>query len=135
MKQMVEEGDLDFRYFRCCGDEDLYPFGCPRCGRLMVFCYECDTLYGDLRNLEDSGRGVVNHFNPSSPIFVCPQCSYPFEHFFVRDGKSKTSFDQWRLQGVNHLLRSDRHQAGSDLHHGLTVEIGGVPADLNSGMT
>lgn len=29
MSQTVEEADLDFRHFRCCGDEDLYPFGCP----------------------------------------------------------------------------------------------------------
>ena len=50
MSQNVEENDLDFRRFRCCGDEDLYPFRCPRCGRLMVFCYECDTLHGDLND-------------------------------------------------------------------------------------
>ena len=34
MTQTVEESDLDFKHFRCCGDEDLYPFGCPRCGRI-----------------------------------------------------------------------------------------------------
>lgn len=48
MNPNVEEADLDFRHFRCCGDEDLYPFGCPECGHLMVFCYECDALYDDL---------------------------------------------------------------------------------------
>jgi len=47
----MEERDLKCELFRCCGDEDLYPFGCPRCSRLMVFCYECDTLYDDLCNL------------------------------------------------------------------------------------
>lgn len=49
--RFVEEADLVFRHFRFCGDEDLYPFGCPQCGRMMVFCYECDTLYGDLNDL------------------------------------------------------------------------------------
>lgn len=51
MSETVEEGDFDFRHFRCGGDEDLHPFGCPRCGRLMVFCYECDTLHSDLNDL------------------------------------------------------------------------------------
>jgi hypothetical protein len=105
MSQSVEEADLDFRHFRCCGDEDLYPFGCPRCGRLMVFCYECDTLHSDLHDPDHTGCWAVNHFDPSAPIFVCPQCAYPFEYFFIRDGKYKTSFDQWQRQGVSHLLR------------------------------
>jgi hypothetical protein len=35
---VIEEADLDFNRFRCCGDEDLFPLGCPACGRLMVFC-------------------------------------------------------------------------------------------------
>jgi hypothetical protein len=134
MSQTVEEGDLDFRHFRCCGDEDLYPFGCPRCGRLMVFCYECDTLHGDLHDLDHPGKWEVNNFDPSSPIFACPQCSYPFEYFFIRDGKYKTSFDQWQRQGMNHLLRSDRQPSDTGAHQGLVVEIGGVPVDLNAGM-
>jgi hypothetical protein len=29
MERFVEELDLDFAFFRCCGDEDLLPFGCP----------------------------------------------------------------------------------------------------------
>jgi len=48
---MVREEDPDFTHFKCCGDEDLYPFRCSRCGRIMVFCYECDTLYRDLNDL------------------------------------------------------------------------------------
>jgi hypothetical protein len=35
--KVVEESDLDFGRFHCCGDADLYPIGCPACGRLMVF--------------------------------------------------------------------------------------------------
>jgi hypothetical protein len=134
MSQIVEEGDLDFRHFRCCGDEDLYPFGCPRCGRLMVFCYECDTLHGDLNDLARPGSWAVNNFDTSAPIFSCPQCAYPFEYFFMRDGRYKTSFDQWRRQGVSHLLRSDRQPSNAEGHRGLSVEIGGVPVDLNAGM-
>jgi hypothetical protein len=102
MSQTVEESDLDFRHFGCCSDEDLYPFGCPRCGRLMVFCYECDTLHGDLNDLAHSGSWAVNNFDTSAPIFSCPQGAYPFEYFFIRDGKYKTSFDQWQRAGVSH---------------------------------
>ena len=56
---LVEEKDLDFSQFHCCGDEDLYPFGCPSCGRPMIFCYECDTLYSNLHDLTDkTGRSI-----------------------------------------------------------------------------
>jgi hypothetical protein len=134
MSQTVEEDDLDFRHFRCCGDEDLYPFGCPRCGRLMVFCYECDTLHGNLNDLAHPGGWAVNNFDTSAPIFSCPQCAYPFEYFFIRDGKYKTSFDQWQRQGVSHLLRTDRQVADGSGHQGLMADIGGVPVDLNAGM-
>jgi hypothetical protein len=102
---MVEESDLDFRQFHCCGDEDLYPFGCPHCGRLKVFCYECDTLYSDLRRL-DSNAWPINHSDTSRPIFSCPECGFGFEYFFVRDGKYKATFDEWNRAGLSHLLRS-----------------------------
>ena len=134
MNQTVEEGDLDFCHFRCCGDEDLYPFGCPRWGRLMVFCYECDTLHGDLNNLDHAVGWAVNNSDPSSPIFVCPACAYPFEYFFVRDGKYNTSLDQWKRQGVSHLLKSSRLPSEGETHKGVVAELGGVPIDLNSGM-
>src|SRR5215475_1087987 len=105
MSQTVEEGDLDFRHFRCCGDEDLYPFGCPQCGRLMVFCYECDTLYDNLGDLSSKGE-PINHSDIDEPIFVCPRCLHPFESFFIRDGKHKVSLGVWKATGYGHLLRS-----------------------------
>ncbi len=74
--------------------------------RLMVFCYECDTLHGDLHHL-GYAEWEVNHSDPSSPIFVCPQCAYPFEYFFIRDGKHKTSIDHWKRMGGRQLLRSE----------------------------
>jgi hypothetical protein len=104
VSRAVEESDLDFHLFRCCGDEDLYPFGCPRCGRLMVFCYECDTLYGHLENLDHHARSEVNHFDPTQPIFSCPGCGYAFEYWFIRDGRYKALFKQWVEAGFGHLL-------------------------------
>lgn len=102
---VIQEGDLNFGPFRCCGDEDLYPFGCPECGRLMVFCYECDTLYDDLCDLANQTT-EVNNFNPAQPTFACPECEYPFEYFFIRDGAYKVSRKQWIAKGLAHLLKS-----------------------------
>jgi hypothetical protein len=103
MERVVEELDLDFRHFRCCGDEDLYPFGCPDCGRLMVFCYECETLYDDLTDLGSHGT-PVNHSDPAAPAFSCPGCGRPFEYFFIRDGQYKVPLAQWVRAGFGHLL-------------------------------
>ncbi|AMV23178.1 hypothetical protein VT84_02120 [Gemmata sp. SH-PL17] len=105
MSLNVEESDLDFRRFRCCGDEDLYPFECPRCGRLMVFCYECDTLHGDLKNL-GSQAFPVNNSDPTRPIFSCPGCEYAFEYWFIRDCRYKASVERWVNAGFGHLLNS-----------------------------
>jgi hypothetical protein len=104
MGSVVEESDLDFSRFHCCGDEDLYPFACPVCGWLMVFCYECDTLYANLRDLGDQGA-EVNHFDPTQPILACPQCSHRFNYFFGRDGLYKAERERWVAAGFGHLLK------------------------------
>lgn len=99
----VQEDDLDFLRFHCCGDEDLYPFQCSACRRLMVFCYECDTLYPDLHTLAPGGD--VNALDDSRPIFHCPQCGHGFEYFFMDNPIYRASFEQWRSGGFAHLLR------------------------------
>lgn len=101
---LVEEEDLEFSYFNCCGDEDLYPFGCPKCQRLMVFCYECDTLYSDLTPISGSRDGV-NHFKPQEPIFSCPGCGFAFEYHFMKDHHYKVEHAEWIGSGYGHLLR------------------------------
>jgi hypothetical protein len=103
MDRLVEERDLDATHFGCCGDEDLYPFGCPECGRLMVFCYECGTLYDDLTDLGRRGT-PINHFDPAAPIFHCPGCRMPFGYFFMRDGQHKVTMARWAGAGLGHLL-------------------------------
>jgi hypothetical protein len=103
VERVVEEPDLDFAHFRCCGDEDLYPFGCPDCRHPMVFCYECDTLYDDLTNLGSQGTRV-NHSDVASPIFRCPCCDRPFEYFFMRDERYKVPLAEWLELGFGHLL-------------------------------
>jgi len=105
MDRLVEERDLDATRFRCCGDEDLYPFGCPDCDRLMVFCYECGTLYGDLTDLSNQDTSI-NHFNPAVPKFHCPGCRKPFGYFFMRDRQYRVTMARWVGAGFGHLLDS-----------------------------
>ena len=102
----VQEDNLDFSRFHCCGDEDLYPFRCARCGRLMVFCYECDTLYPDLTTLVPGG--AVNGSDATRPIFDCPQCGHSFEYYFMHNPVYHASFEQWCAGGASHLLRESR---------------------------
>jgi predicted RNA-binding Zn-ribbon protein involved in translation (DUF1610 family) len=103
----VKEEDLDFSPFHCCGDEDLYPFRCSSCGRPMVFCYECDTLYPDLRSFTPYD-GEMNHSDSSRPIFACPQCGHQFEYYFMRSAAYHVSFEDWRRAGLGHLLKESR---------------------------
>jgi predicted RNA-binding Zn-ribbon protein involved in translation (DUF1610 family) len=100
----VVETDLNFDLFSCCGDEDLYPFKCPRCGRVMVFCYECGTLYRDLSDLSRRDR-ELNHFEPDRPAFPCPGCGYEFEYYFMRNPRYQATAGEWAGAGFGHLLR------------------------------
>jgi hypothetical protein len=107
-ERRVQEVGLDFAGFQCCGDENLYPFRCSACGRLMVFCYECDTLYPDLHTLEPDREQQVNSFDPSRPIFSCSQCGHSFEYYFMRNPAYHVTVEQWRAGGFGHLLRESR---------------------------
>jgi hypothetical protein len=103
----VAEKDLNFDPFNCCGDEDLYPFKCSRCSWLMVFCYECDTLYQHLHDLSQHNRDV-NHFEPGKPIFSCPKCGYEFEYYFMKNPIYHVRAKEWIDSGFGHLLREGR---------------------------
>lgn len=102
--EFVQNADLDSTGFRCCGNEDLYPFHCTACGRVMVFCYECDTLYPNLQTL--TPEWDVNRFDPEQPIFHCPQCGFAFEYYFMSNPTYYVTFEQWRQAGFANLLRS-----------------------------
>ena len=106
MKKLIEEDDLNFMYFHCCGDEDLYPFGCPECQKIMVFCYECDTLYEDLDDLKKQGT-EINNFKPQLPIFSCPGCGYEFEYSFMKKQRYKVDTKKWLESGYVDLLNKE----------------------------
>jgi ferredoxin len=103
-EEFVDESDLDFSKFRCCGDEDLYPFRCTSCGTCMVFCYECDTLYPNLKTLIPGAE--VNSLDPNRPIFHCPQCAFAFEYYFMGNPAYHARKEDWRKAGFAPLLMS-----------------------------
>ena len=72
----------------------------------MVFCYECDTLYDNLADLDGRGRDGVNHTDNGKPIFHCPECRNPFEYWFMRHGHHKAALEQWIAAGFGHLLKN-----------------------------
>jgi len=81
--QFVADEILNYDYFHCCGDEDLYPFKCSNCGHIMVLCYECDTLYPYLTNTSE--KTYPNTFDPRLPSHSCPNCGYLFEYYFIKN--------------------------------------------------
>lgn len=108
--------DLDVNYvpFHCCGDEDLVFLKCPRCSHLMIFCYECDTLYPDLMNPETK-MGVA--LTSESDRLVCPNCHEPFEdYYFLRRpnvDKYLVTAEEVTSRGFAHLLAHDRRPSKS----------------------
>jgi hypothetical protein len=101
--------DVDPARFHCCGDEDLVFLRCPACGHIMVFCYECDTLFPDLAD-PARARGLV--LTSESDRVVCPACARPFEDAgFLRPenvGKYLPTAGQVRAAGFAHLLSARR---------------------------
>ena len=100
----VREADLDFDKFSCCGDEDLFPYKCSRCGVPMVFCYECGTLYPTLPDTSFTTH-EVNHFEPTQPSHHCPRCGHAFEYSFMRNAAYRVTHAEWRAAGLGGLLK------------------------------
>ncbi len=98
----VTESNINPSYFHCCGDEDLYPFKCERCGHIMVFCYECDSLFP---NLSDTNLVVYIHENPPrEPSITCPSCGNQIAYASIQAESNKVSFLEWLHAGYQYLL-------------------------------
>lgn len=106
----VQEPDLDFSPFHCCGDEDLFPFKCRNCGCAMVFCYECDTLYHDLSDLTKTDT-PINSFDPTKPIFLCPYCGEVVSYNFMEEPDYGIGFSDWIAGGHRELLKFDKPES------------------------
>jgi hypothetical protein len=99
-------GSLDSAQFPC-GDDGLVPFSCPRCARTMVACDDCDVVYADLANLEETTHAAVSD-NPLAPagVFSCPTCRFDFELGFTRNPKYGVEPTRWQSDGWQFLLRA-----------------------------
>jgi hypothetical protein len=95
--EWVIEQLLDFDPFDCCGDEDLFPFKCSSCDTPMVLCYECDTLYADLPNLQ-------HQLSIGGETRRCPVCGALFSSDLMREPKHRITFEEWSRHGLDHLL-------------------------------
>ena len=80
--ELLTDSDVNYDAFHCCGDEDLVFIKCPDCRYVMVFCYECDTLYPDLSDTTVQ-EGVP--LTRSTDRVTCPKCKVRFAdyHFLV----------------------------------------------------
>jgi hypothetical protein len=110
---LLTERDVLGSPFHCCGDEDLVFLRCPACAHIMVFCYECDTLYLDLADTSQS-RGLT--LTSRGTRLQCPRCDRPFEdpQFLAPENVDKylPTERQVREAGFGHLLVSDRSEQG-----------------------
>ncbi len=77
--QLLIDTDVNYAPFHCCGDEDLVFIKCPACHHLMVFCYECETLYPDLAAPTPAYWGQYSVDDRRH--IICPRCRQPFEDF------------------------------------------------------
>ena len=81
--QLLTDEDVEYAHFNCCGDEDLVFLRCPDCGHIWMNCYECDTWYTDLSDLQKRA-------SPSSgaePRPRCPRCRKQFaDVFYLQEG-------------------------------------------------
>lgn len=116
---------LNCALFDCCGDEDLFPFKCHACGRPLVICTECDTLYTDLHDL--SSRRSLN----ASSGYQCPGCGTPFEDNFMRAPHRRIGFDEWHQRGLDSLLLDRPFQ---DLVEMLTASAAQLANFMRRGM-
>lgn len=124
MPSWVIEQSLNWRFFNCCGDEDLFPFKCHACGQPLVLCCECDTLYTDLHDL--AARCFPTHND-----YSCPQCGTEFDDDLMRSSRHRMDFDEWHAAGLDNLL-IDRPL--SELSEMLTGSAAQIADFLRRGM-
>jgi hypothetical protein len=110
--RLLTDRDVNYEPFHCCGDEDLVFIKCARCAHLMVFCYECDTLYPDLT--DTTKQQQMPHTRESDRL-ICPNCNQPFPDFYFLMqpyvDKYLVTAEEVMSRGFGHLLAE--HRRGS----------------------
>ena len=106
LRDTVSGTELAHARFGCCADQDLHPFRCPQCLRMMVFCDECGTLFPDLADLRHRVAHGINHFDAERPAFPCPGCARPFEFLFLYNRAYEVPRADFLRAGLGPLLAS-----------------------------
>jgi hypothetical protein len=115
---------LDAGAFACCTNQDPFPFKCASCGRPVVLCCECDTLFPDLANLEVSGSFDRNTHR-------CHDCGAALGADFMQSPANRNSYAEWSRHGLGHLLTAITAQ---ELLHMLGESTEQVAEWLRRGM-
>ena len=111
LAKFLTDVDVNYAPFHCCGDEDLMFIKCPDCQHVMVFCYECDTLYPDLSDL--SVREPVPLTRDTDRV-VCPRCKVPFADYSFFVDRYFLTAAEVVAKGFGHLLSDEmRKRTGS----------------------
>ena len=97
----LTDSDVNYAAFHCCGDEDLIFIKCPDCRHIMVFCYECDTLYPNL--LDTTIRQTVP-LTRSTDRVTCPKCSVRFADYNFLVDEYLVTASEVIAAGYSHLL-------------------------------
>jgi hypothetical protein len=113
LRSTVSGTELAHARFACCEDQDLHPFRCTQCQRIMVFCDECGTLFPDLSDLRHKQAHGINHFDAERPAFPCPGCGHAFEFLFLYNHAYEVPRDAFLRAGLGGLLEGDAGHAPS----------------------
>lgn len=93
----VIEYSLNFKLFKCCGDEDLFPHKCRECSQPLILCYECETLYYDLDAFSEQ-------LQQTREVNNCPKCGSEFPGDLMRSPLFRITFAEWHAAGLDDLL-------------------------------
>jgi len=107
--ELLTDLDVEYLHFHCCGDEDLVFLRCPACGHIMVFCYECDTLFP---NLADTSKRHGLALTSEADRVVCPACGVAFKDYYFLRAENVDRYlptaRQVQEAGFGHLLSTHR---------------------------
>lgn len=102
--ELLTDDDVNYEPFHCCRDEDLVFIKCADCRHVMVFCYECDTLYPNLADLTIR-EGV--ELTRTTDRVTCPRCGVRFADYRFLVDKYLVTAAEVIAAGYGHLLSDE----------------------------
>ena len=109
--RLLTDDDVLPEAFACCGDEDVVFVKCPGCRAIMVFCFECDTLFPE-PSRPDERRRV--RLTAATDRLACPRCgeSFPDRDFLAEENVDRylVSAEEVIAAGYEDLLVPGRRE-------------------------